>query len=255
VVRQFISDLGNLEITPYEGQFAVKGVVTDADLPNYGLASPVRRYLLSRTATNAAGGRTNVTVAELDFGLQKGDTIFARRGDRPEESSVYAIKAADYERLPTDSLSLRERRIWNFTPDQVARISVKNEGRVERVQRLANGAWQIEPGSQGLLRNISAIEAGTQNLGELTAARWVQCGAQNATNFGFSDKTIEITVDVVAGGKVQTGALKLGGLSPAPRKLRYGLTRLDDQDWIFEIPPGVLEPLLYGLNLDASLAQ
>src|SRR5207249_1552108 len=111
MVTNLLAGLTGMEILQF-----VKDVVTEPDLPAYGLASPSRQYIL-RTATNNAATPTNCLIAEVHFGTNQEDKVFVRRTD---ESFVYAVKRSDVEHLPAASWHLRERQIWNFSESDIA---------------------------------------------------------------------------------------------------------------------------------------
>ena len=68
-------------------------------------------------------------MVEVDFGTNQADKVFARRAD---ESCVYAVKLADFQRLPSASCEMRERRIWNLSTNDVAGVTIRQQGRVRQ---------------------------------------------------------------------------------------------------------------------------
>ena len=112
LVKDLVSALRGLQIVEF-----TKDVAIAPELPAYGLASPARQYILRSAATNSPAGPTNPIIVEVDFGTNQADKVFARRAD---ESCVYAVKLADFQRLPAASWQMRERRIWNFSTNDVA---------------------------------------------------------------------------------------------------------------------------------------
>ncbi len=89
LVKDFLSALSGLQIVEFTND-----VVTAPDLVAYGLAPPARQYIL-RSAAVAPVGATNEIIAEIDFGTNQTNKVFARRAD---ESFVYAVKG---RRFPT----------------------------------------------------------------------------------------------------------------------------------------------------------
>jgi hypothetical protein len=242
--RDLIEALGKLEITPFNGHFAVKDVVTDSDLPNYGLADPLRRYVLKRDVTASGGASASTVAAELDFGSITNDCIFARRGDRPEETSVYAVKLADFQKLPYSSLALRDRRVWHFPSEAVRQITIRQYGTNSQFAHVGTNNWVFVGGTQGIFDKF-ALESGVEELGDLEAASWVGFGDQNRVPCGFSNKSIQISVELFGVEKPLT--LELGGWSP--NRLRYAAVQLDGETWIFEVPEKQLARILYDFNV------
>ncbi|MDB6124730.1 MAG: hypothetical protein JWQ71_3723 [Pedosphaera sp.] len=244
LVREFIEGLSTLEIVPVKGEFAVKGVVTESELPKYGLATPVQQFILKRN-TLIASNATNLVIAELDFGSTNEDKIYARRAD---ESSVYAVKLSDFQRLPIRAVQFRDRHIWNFKEEEVSRITVRQNGKSLDMVHKGPYEWGVAPGSQGLIKNAGAVEAAAADLGELEAESWVEQGNQNRARYGFNEKSPKISVVVNREGKAYTLNLELGGWSPRP--CRYAEVQLDGQYWIFEFPAKFLDRVLYGLDIE-----
>jgi len=129
LVRDLVSALRGLQIAEF-----TKDVAIAPELPAYGLASPARQYILRSVATNSPTGPTNPIVVEVDFGTNQADKVFARRAD---ESCVYAVKFADYQRLPAASSGMRDRWIWNLSTNDVAGATIRQQGRLRRIIRNA----------------------------------------------------------------------------------------------------------------------
>jgi hypothetical protein len=131
---------------------------------------------------------------------------------------------------------LRERRLWSFTENEVSKLTVRQNGSVRELLHNGTNAWQFAAGSQGVVNNFATEEtAGT--LGELGAAWWTARGDASRAQFaqfGFTEASPQISVELKRGGKAETLTLELGGV--APSQLRYGATMVDGQRWIFELP-------------------
>jgi hypothetical protein len=239
-----------LEVVVSSNEVAVKdAVLPDSDLPNYGLANPSRRYLLKRNSPN---GASNDVIAELDFGRLKDGEVYARRGDLADETSVYAVKQKDFEKLPASSLNLRDRHIWNFSEDQVNAITLRQNGKDMQLLHVGTNQWKLAPGSQGTFSELE-IEVGAEELGLLDADAWIKPGDDDRAQYGFSDASPRISVVVKTGETPHTLAVDFGGWSP--RGLRYGEVRMDGgQNWIFEFPAIVYDRLAAYFNLQDNRA-
>jgi len=221
LVRELMAGLTGLQITEF-----VKDVVTELDFPTYGLASPARQYILKTGDTNSPAATTNPVVAQLDFGAVRDNKIFVRRAD---ENSVYAVKVADYQRLPTAGWHLRERHLWSFTSNDVSRVIIRQDGKVRELLRDGDNHWSLAAGSQGIIK-VSDIEKTVVGLGELTAADWVDQGDQNRERFGFSENSHQIAIELKKGDKPQTLNLEFSAKFP------YATVMLDGQRWTYEFP-------------------
>lgn len=222
LVDEFIKNLTGLQVTEF-----VKDVVTAPDLPGKGLASPTRQYILRAASPQAAPGATNPIVAQLDFGTNQDDKVFARRAD---ESSLYTVKQADLARLPTASWQLRERRFWNFTENDVARIFIHQDGKAREVVRRGTNSWSLAPGSQGVINDL-ALDETAHRLGQLAAERWVARGDETPAAYGFGTNAYQVSIELKTGRRL---TLEFGGT--APSGFPYARTWLEDQPWILEFP-------------------
>lgn len=223
LVEEFLSALGALEIV----QFIEP--VTEPDLPPYGLVPPSRQINLYAALTNAAG-ETNVAIAELAFGNTNANRIHVRRAD---ENPVYAIGVESFQRLPVAAWQLRERRIWRFSTNDVARLTIRQQGKVREIIRTDTNSWALAPGSQGII-NQFAIEETAHRLGELAATLWVDRGSPDLAHYGIVTNGYSLEFELKNGEK---RALGVGHLSPA--NYPYAATQLDGQTWVFELPLGL----------------
>lgn len=201
------------------------------DFAAYGLAKPVRQYLIKTASTNVAGQVTNQIIGQLDIGNRSGDKVFVRRAD---EQSVYRLSLGDSEQLPTKAWQLRDRRVWNFTTNQVQRITVRQRGTTRALERNPQGRWTLAAGSQGVVRSSEAIEELAFRLGELRAVWWTDRGEINRTNYVFTDAGLHLLIDLKTGEKTPPLDLEFGGW--APSKFPYAVTTLEGQPVVFEFP-------------------
>jgi hypothetical protein len=223
LVKEMLSALSALQIVEF-----TKDVATAPDLPLYGLASPTRRYTLRSPATNSPSGPTNAIIAELNFGTNQADKVFAQRADEP--SFVYALKLADFQRLPAVGWQLRERRIWNLSTNDMARATIRQQGRVRQIVRNGPHDWSLAQGSQGVIE-VLAVEATVDELCRLTATAWVGRGAADRARFGFNDNSHQITVELKSGEKASV-EFSSGASSSVP----CAAVTLDGEPWVFECP-------------------
>jgi hypothetical protein len=220
LVKDLLTALSSLQIVEF-----TKDVVIAPDLPAYGLASPAQQYILRGAATNSPAGLTNPIIAEVDFGTNQGDKVFARRTD---EGCIYAVKFADFQRLPAAGWELRERRIWDFSTNDVARLILQQQDRVRQIVRNGPHNWSLAPGSQGVI-NVLAVEEATRGLCQLAAVAWIARGDENRTRYGFTDKDPRVTLELKSGEKV---SVEFSALS-SPNS-PYAAVTLDGQVWIFQ---------------------
>jgi hypothetical protein len=207
-----------------------KDVVTD--FGSYGLEPVARRYFLKSTVTNATGQVTNRVLAQLDVGALRGETVFARGA---EDTAVFTVPLREIAQLPYTAWQLRDRRVWSFTTNQVARVSVRDKGYVRQMMRNGSGSWVLAPGSEGVLIS-EAVEEALYQLGDLRAALWVARGDERKLDFGFKDDGRKITVELKNGDKPpQVLSVEFGGHAQSSG-YPYAMAAVDGQNWIFEFP-------------------
>ncbi len=235
-VDELITTLGNLKIEQF------KDSINEPDLPEYGLAAPVRQVIVSATVTNA-GTATNLVLARLAFGVAKDKKIYVRRAD---ENPVYGISLADFQKLPEHVWQLRERRIWNFSEQNTVRLVVQLNGQRRELIRAGTNSWAYAAGSQGILVG-AAVEETVHRYGELTATAWSGRGDTNRAHFGFTTNSLALTFELKDGVK---HTVELGGLSPA--KYPYAAVKLAGEDWFFELSSALYQLTTYALSIPAS---
>jgi hypothetical protein len=195
VVREFFSNLAKLEIDRF-----LRDIETD--FSTYGLVQPDSRYTLKTAVTNAAGP-TNIVAAQIAFGTNQVDRIFARRG---EESAVYTVSLGDVFRLPQAAFEFRDRRIWNFTSSNVVSVTVNQRGRTRKLERNPQRAWFAE-----VVEN-ETFEELLRRLGALRAVSWRAKGEEQMRLRGFPEIDYQVTLDVNVGGKTEPHTIRFGRL-------------------------------------------
>jgi hypothetical protein len=227
LVKELLSALSALPIVEF-----TKDVVIAPDLPAYGLAPSVRQYILKSAMTNPADGATNSVIAELAFGTNQADKVFARRAD---ESFVYAVRLADFQRLPAAGWQMRDRRIWDFSTNDVARAVIREQGRVRQIVRNGPYNWSLAPGSQGAINDL-AVEETVSGLCRLTAVGWLARGEPSRPRFGLTEQSRQITLELKNGDKTSVQFCGEAAASPP-----CAAVTLDGELWIFEFPAWLYE--------------
>ncbi len=238
LVADFISTLNSLQVTQF-----VKDVVTEPDLPAYGLGSPAEQYILKIKSSNPTNSTTETTLAQLDFGTVQADKVYVRRTD---ETSVYAVSLSDFQRLPTNSWQLRDLHIWNFNTNDIANITIEQDGKTRRVLRKGAYSWALAPGSQGIINDLAIEEIGRQ-FSQLRAAAWTDHGDQSLSRYGFTDKGLKVAFELKSGNKY---SVEFGG--EAPSHFPYAAVKLNGETCIFEFPWGLYQYVTTYLTIPAD---
>ena len=234
LVHDLLGGISSLQVTQF-----VKAVVTEPDLPNYGLAPAASQFLLR------AGG-SNTLVAQLEFSAPQNGKTFARRSD---DSAVYAVRSEDLRRLNFTGWHLRERRLWNFTEEQVTRLAIRQRGVTRELLRQGMNKWAFAPGSQGII-NPFAVEETVHRLGELYADAWLDRGETARANYGFTNDPIQLTLTVKRSEQPEIFTLDFSGATPG--RPPYIAVPLDGQPWIFECSTAIGELIRSYLTLPAN---
>jgi hypothetical protein len=236
-VQDFLGQIGSLEIVDF-----VKDVVSTQEFGLYGLTSSVRQVIF-KTALPVAV--TNGDLTLLEFGSTTNGIIYARRSD---EASVYAVRLADFQALPSAGWQLRETRLGNFAPSELARLLARKGGWTRELLRSGTNSWSLGPGSQGVLDNECTEEVAL-HLGQLRATPWVARGAMAAEDarFGFGTNSLTLAVEMKTGSKLE---LQFGGYSSS--KYPYARVTLDGEPWVFEFPSALHSFLLSCLSVPSG---
>lgn len=226
--QNFIADTNTMEdflktLTQMEVAQFVMDAVIESSLTNFGLDRPESEYVF-----HPASRATNDAVVDLTFGAEHESTVYARRAD---EYSVYAVKREDFERLPGASWELRDRRIWHFSENDVARVDIEENGQLREVVRNGTNSWSIAPGFVGVIKNVFGLEETVHRVGDLSAAYWTARGPFDRAAYGFTNPVHRLTFELKDGTMRK---VEFGGL--APSQFPYATVTLDGEPWLFEFP-------------------
>jgi hypothetical protein len=239
LTASLLSRLTNMAIVTF-----VNDVVNAADLPEYGLATPLSRILL-KSKCSGTDGSTNRLVTEVDFGTgtNSQDKVFAKRSD---ESFVYAISTNDFVHLPSASWELRDRKLCHFSQDDVTGLTLRQRGRICQMIHKGPLSWTFAPGSQGIV-NDAAIEETIRGVVQISAIVWVARGEQSRAAYGFTADGYRLTLELKNGEKFD---LEFG--REAPSGDVYASVILEGQPWILEFPWMLFRDVASYLPLSAS---
>jgi hypothetical protein len=222
-VQMFLDRLRQLRIARIE-----KEVVTDFDLPQYGLASPSAQYRFFAAPGGTNG--TNQLLVRLDLGTNRADEVFVRRSD---ENPVYVLKRNDLGFLPQAAFELRDRRIWSFTTNEVAAVTIETPDGTHRLARSPAGEWTFTAGSQGIV-NTFALEEAVFRLGQLWARTWVAQGGEALDRYGIPQVNHKLTVEFAGAKAVKPVTVAFGATSRTGGP--FAVTTLEGGPVVFEFP-------------------
>ena len=222
-VRLFIKALADLRIAEF-----VKDAVITPILTNYDLAAPQREIILRSKADD-----TNAIIAELDFGAVQTNGIFARR---PDENFVYAVKEQDFNQLPDAAWKFRDRSIWNFRVEDVAQITIHQDGKTRQIARNGPGKWSLAAGSQGFIEDKN-IEQTAQMFHDFAAIGWVP-GNWSGPDYGFGTNSLQINFELKNGVK---HTVDFGAGVELPQRTALAAVTLDGERWVFYFSPALYQ--------------
>jgi hypothetical protein len=243
-VQLFIKALAGLRIVDF-----VKDVVTAPDLPAYGLAAPQpRREIILRSKA----GNTNAVVAQLVFGTNQDNKIFAQCAG---EDFIYAVPWQDFHRaFPEGDWQFRDRHIWAFNVDDVAQITIHQGGKTRQLVRNGPDKWSLAAGSEGFIEG-KYIEQSIARFGQLTAVGWIghNLPESDMTGMGFKPDGLQITAGLKDGKtfSVDFGAPTVD-FGASDNGVLAAVT-LDGERWAFEFPPVLYQFVLSYLTIPANV--
>lgn len=223
-VQLSIKALAGLHISEF-----VQDVVTGPDLPKYGLTAPQREIILRSNA-----GDTNAVIEHLLFGVTT-NGVFVRRAD---EDSIYAIAVQDFNVLFGNAgmfvggWQFRDRRVWNFNTNDVAQVTLRQNGRTRQLVRNSSSQWTLAAatGPQNIATDRS-IEQAVGQISQLTADNWLGCNLPDLESVGFGPDNLQITIELKDGKKF---AVDFG--VPISDGRALAAVTLDGQRWVFIFP-------------------
>ncbi|HZF01001.1 MAG TPA: DUF4340 domain-containing protein [Methylomirabilota bacterium] len=238
-VQTFIKELADLRVAEF-----VKDVVTPANWPDYGLDAPQEEITLRSIA-----GDTNAPLVQLNFGTNQNNDVFVRRSD---EDFIYAVTWQDFHHLPESAWQLRDRHIWNFNPDDIVQITIRQNGKTRQLIHGGGDKWSLASGSQGIVVGGS-IEQAVQRLSQLTSVGWLGCNLPDSENLGFKPDNLQITTELKDGKKltVDFGAPTVNfGINDSGV---LAAVTLEGDRWTFEFPPVAYQFVLSYLTIPANV--
>jgi uncharacterized protein DUF4340 len=234
-VQELIRLLAGLRISDF-----VNDVVTAPDFQTYGLATNFSRQIILRSTA----GDTNAVIAQLLFGATTTNEVFVRLAD---EDFVYGLSLADFNRLPEFGWEFRDRRIWSFGETNVARITLRQNGKTRQIVRTGPDQWSLAPGSQGII-NPPAIEETAHRLGDLVATGWVARNVTQPEKYGLNTNNLSITFELKNG---ETHSVDFG--AAVGDQTALAATTLDGERWAFVFPPGLYQFVVTYLIIPANV--
>lgn len=240
LVMNFFANITALRIADFE-----RDEVTE-DYSSWGLNRPRRQYLFRQAITNVPPGVTNRLLAQLDFGTNKADKIYARVQG---ENSVYTVKLEAYALLPSQSFQLWDRRLWSFDTNDVTTVTIQLMSYRWKLVRNAARQWSLAPATTALEFPVpNMVDEVIYRLGRLQAVVWTAQGDDKLATYGIPDADAHLEIEVSPTGKpVQHLTLDFG--PSAPSQNIFASAKKNGRRLIFEISRSLFD--LYGSLLQS----
>jgi hypothetical protein len=200
-----------------------------ADFSQFGLAKPSASYTL-RTR-----GGTNQIHTQITFGnsaSDAGDRLYARRWDK---DSVYVVANATRQSLPSYSYELRERRIWNFLPNEVTKITIEDGAKATILQRNTAGQW-TRPGRQLAANEVRDLKTALSFLGQFQVVDWTTRGADKLAGFDILSRKKSLTLELLRDGQTLHRKIQFGRKSQRQNPYAFATDPLEQEPVVFEFP-------------------
>lgn len=207
------------------------------DFSKYGLTEPSASYTLRKR------GGTNAIHTQITFGTGTEGGFFARRRD---EGFVYVVGENARRALPSYAYELRERRLWSFLANEVAKITVVNGDRSTVLQRNSSGVW-TRPGQQLTPADLRTLPLQLSLLGKMRAEAWTASGPDKLSVYGIIEKRQSITLELLREGKVVERKIQFGKRSPNGHYYAVATDPLDQGVVVFEFSGNIYQGLGAGL--------
>jgi hypothetical protein len=215
-----------------------KEVPTEADLQALGLQVPRVSYGFFEKNTNTAGVTTNILFSEIGFGSNLVDRIYVRRSD---ETPIYITPLAPLLELPHQAFRMRERRIWNFSTNELVRLSLGSAAGTNSAVR-SNSGWAADAVAS------AAIEEAAFRLSSLRVERWVAKGEEALKSAGITPQSQVLEVELKKPGGNEILRIHFG--KETLRHNVYGTVPGAGEPVIFEFPGEIYH--LLNQNLPAA---
>jgi len=204
LVNAMLTNIRNAQVIDF-----IKDGAGAADFETHGLANPWLN--LEVNGASATVGRWREKIA---FGTVDALRVAARANDEP---AIIGLPREQAILLPKEAFKLRERRLWTFSTNQVATVTVTLDNEPTRFARLPNSTWRTADNKPLDQIQSAMLEEAVYRMGVLSAVDWVAEGqpAMEAAGIRPGANQLAAEVDTVDGPRRYT--LEFGNKGPLGR--------------------------------------
>ena len=125
--------------------------------------------------------------------------------------------------------------MWNFSTNDVAQLTIRQNGKTRQLVRDAAGKWSLASGSQGVFDG-RWMELIVRQFGEMTAAGWVARNVTAPEKFGLAPEGLQVAIELKDGKKY---AAAFG--TELPSQAGLAAVTLDGERWVFVCPSSLYQ--------------
>lgn len=204
LVNAMLTNIRNAQVIDF-----IKDGAVAADFKNHGLANPWLNLELN--GTSSAAGRWRDKIA---FGTVNALRVAARANDEP---AIIGLPREQAILLPKEAFKLRERRLWAFSTNQVATVTVTLDNEPTRFARLPNATWRTADNKPLDQIQSAMLEEAVYRMGVLSAVDWVAEGQPAMEAAGIRPGANQLAAEVDTANGPRRFTLEFGNKGPLGR--------------------------------------
>jgi len=204
LVNVMLTNLRNAQIVEF-----IKDDASAADFKKHGLANPWLNLEINGASVGGDRWRESIALGSVDT-LR----VAARANDEPVIVSLPREQAI---LLPKEAFKLRERRLWSFSTNQVAAVTMTLANKPTRFSRLPNATWRSADNEALDQIQSAMLEETVYRMGVLSAIGWVAEGKPAMEATGIKIGANQLTAEVDTADGPRQFRLELGNKGPLGR--------------------------------------
>ena len=204
LVNAMLTNIRNAQVIDF-----IKDEAEAVDFQNHGLANPWLNLEVS--GTSAAEGRWKEKIA---FGTIDELRVAARANDEP---AIIGLPRKQAILLPKEAFKLRKRRLWAFSTNQVATVTLTLKNQPTQFARLPNATWRTDDNKPLDQIQSAMMEETVYRMGVLSAVNWVAKGKPAMEAAGIQPGANQLTAEVDTADGPRRFQLEFGNKGPLGR--------------------------------------
>ena len=188
LVNAMLTNLRNAQVIDF-----IKDDATTADFETHGLANPWLNLEVSGASAGGDPWRETIAFGTVD--------VLRAAARANNEQAIIGLPREQAILLPKEAFKLRERRLWSFSTNQVAGVTMTLSNKPTRFARLPNATWRTADNKPLDQIQSAMLEETVYRMGVLSAVGWVAEGktAMQATGIKLGANQLTVEVDTADG--------------------------------------------------------